>query len=98
VRLSAAAGAALALTLAGCAGPPEQEAAERAVRDAGAGGEVRCTANSRIWFREGPPADFFLCTRRSSHGLCDRFRVDRRGDGYRATLLARDGDCALPVG
>jgi hypothetical protein len=98
VRVPAAAGAALALALAGCAGPPEQEAAERAVRDAGADGEVRCTANSRIWFREGPPADFFLCTRRSGHGLCDRFRVDRRGDSYRATLLVRDGDCALPVG
>jgi hypothetical protein len=98
VRLPGAAAAALALVLAGCTGPPEQEAAERAVRDTGAGGEVRCTANARVWFREGPPADFFLCTRRSRHGLCDRFRVDRSGDSYTATLLARDGDCALPVG
>lgn len=98
MRLQAAAAAAVALGLTGCTGPPEQEQAERAVRDTGAGGEVRCTANSRIWFREGPPADFFLCTRRSGHGRCDRFRVDRRGNSYTATLLVRNGDCALPVG
>jgi hypothetical protein len=86
-----------ALSLSACAGPPEQEGAERAV-ERRAGADAQCTGRSRIWFMEGPPAELMLCIVRRGGGLCDRYRVDRTGDRYRVTLTARNGDCSLPAG
>ena len=87
-----------ALTLAGCAGAPEEEGAERAVVHASGSDRVQCTGRSRIWFREGEPAEVLLCVARREHGLCDRYRVERTGESYRVLALARDSDCALPPG
>lgn len=86
------------LALAACAGPPEEEGAERAVTQEAGTDRVECTGRSRIWFREGEPAEVLLCVTRREHGLCDRYRVDREGSRYRVTLLARESDCALPAG
>jgi hypothetical protein len=89
--------AALGALAAGCSGAPEEEAAERAV-EARAGAPAQCTGRSQIWFVEGPPAELMLCIVRVDGGVCDRYRVDRRGDRYRVTLTAKNGDCTLPVG
>lgn len=87
------------LVLAGCGQAPEQRGAERAVtRSAARGDDARCTSRSRIWFKEGPPARVFLCTLRLEHGLCDRYRVERRGRRYAVRLVASSTDCALPAG
>ena len=94
-RLAAIAAAALAL--AGCVGAPEEEGAERAVEER-AGRDATCTGRSQIWFKEGPPAELMLCVVRRDGAVCDRYRVDRRGERYRVTLTARNGDCVLPVG
>jgi hypothetical protein len=81
----------------GCAGAPEQEAAERAV-ERRAGHEAQCTGRSRIWFKDGPPAELMLCIVRREGGVCDRYRVDRRGESYRVTLTARNAHCQIPAG
>ena len=95
---AAAAVAALAV-LAGCgAGPPEHEAAERALARMAEADQANCTARSRIWFREGPPANVFICAVGLGDGFCDRYRVDRSGTRFRARLLERHGGCILPVG
>jgi hypothetical protein len=96
-RRHVAPAAAAALALAGCAGAPEEEGAERAVEQR-AGGEAQCTGRSQIWFKEGPPAELMLCIVRRDGAVCDRYRVDRRGNRYRVTLTARNDDCTLPVG
>jgi hypothetical protein len=96
LRASCATAVAVA-ALAACAGPPEQEGAERAV-ERRAGREAQCTGRSRIWFKEGPPAELMLCIVRLENAVCDRYRVDRRGESYRVTLLARAGECTLPAG
>lgn len=92
--------AALALVLAGCAQAPESEAAQRAVeRDARGERSVDCTSRSLRWFREGPPAERFLCVARREHGHCDRYLVERSGTEFVARRTARDTvDCALPAG
>ena len=60
--------AAVALALAGCADAPETVAAEQAVsREAGTD-RVECTGRSRIWFREGEPAELVLCIARRESG------------------------------
>jgi len=87
-----------ALTLAGCAGAPEEEGAERAVAREASTDRVQCTGRSRIWFREGDPAEVILCVARREHGLCDRYRVDRRGTSYHVVRVARESHCALPPG
>lgn len=93
-----AAAALAVLALAGCADAPEEEGATRAVaREAGTE-RVECTGRSRIWFQEGTPAEVLLCVARRDGGVCDRYRVDRRGDTYGVTLLLRGSDCALPPG
>jgi hypothetical protein len=87
------------VVLAGCgAGPPEQEAAERAVAQMADTDQARCTARSRIWFSEREPANVFVCAVRVGDGFCDRYRVDRAGAHFRARLLERHGGCILPVG
>jgi hypothetical protein len=87
------------VVLAGCgAGPPEQEAAERALARTAGADEANCTARSRIWFREGPPANVFICAVEVGEGLCDRYRVDRNGARFRASVLERRGGCILPAG
>jgi hypothetical protein len=87
------------VVLAGCgAGPPEQEAAERAVARIADSDQARCTARSRIWFSEREPANVFVCAVELGDGFCDRYRVDRTGARFRAVLLERHGGCILPVG
>jgi hypothetical protein len=90
---------AAAAILAGCvADAPEQVAAEREVaRVTGADG-AECTARSRFWFSEGPPAEVFVCAVRVGNGLCDRYRVDRDGADFRVRVLERRASCVLPVG
>jgi hypothetical protein len=39
-----------------------------------------------------------LCIVRLGEGVCDRYRVDRRGERYRVTLTARNAHCQLPAG
>jgi hypothetical protein len=87
-----------ALALAGCAAAPEEEGAEDAVARASGTDRVECTGRSRIWFREGSPAEVMLCVARRDASVCDRYRVDREGSSYAVRLLARGGDCALPPG
>ena len=95
---AAAALAALGV-LAGCgAGPPEQEAAERYLARTTEADRAECTARSRIWFREGEPANVFVCAVEVGDGFCDRYRVDRSGAQFSARLLERHGGCVLPVG
>ena len=91
------AAAVVVAVLAGCGTTPEQSGAERAVASR-AGADARCTSRSQVWFREGPPAEVFVCVAEREHGLCDRYRVDRTRARYRVTVLARASDCALPVG
>jgi len=97
--VKACAALAALVVLAGCgAGPPEQEAAERAVARMAGADAANCTARSRIWFREGPPANVFICAVEVGDGLCDRYRVDRSGARFRAAVLERHGGCILPAG
>ena len=86
------------LALAACAGAPEEEGAERAVARESQTERVECTGRSRIWFREGPPAEVLLCIARREDGRCDRYRVERRRAQYRVLLLARGDHCSLPPG
>jgi hypothetical protein len=88
----------VALVLAGCAGAPEEEGAERAVARESGSERVECTGRSRIWFREGPPAEVLLCIARREEGRCDRYRVERRRAQYRVRLIARGDHCSLPPG
>ena len=91
--------AAAAVLVAGCgAAPAEERGAERAVARAADASTARCTSRSYRWFVDGPPAEDFICAVRAEHGLCDRYRVDRKGTQYRVRLLERDGSCTLPVG
>ena len=90
--------AAVALALAGCADAPETVVAEEAVsREAGTD-RVECTGRSRIWFREGEPAELVLCIARREDGLCDKYRVDLGERRPRVVLTGRDSDCVLPPG
>ena len=59
---------------------------------------AECTARSRFWFSEGPPAEVFVCAVRVENGLCDRYRVDRDGADFRVRVLERRASCVLPVG
>ncbi len=87
------------VVLAGCgAGPPEQEAAERYLARTTEADGAECTARSRIWFREGPPANVFVCAVELGDGFCDRYRVDRSGAQFSARLLEQHGGCILPAG
>jgi hypothetical protein len=95
----AAAALAALVVLAGCgAGPPEQEAAERYLARITEADGAECTARSRIWFREGEPANVFVCAVKVGDGFCDRYRVDRDGAKFAARVLERHGGCVLPVG
>lgn len=97
--MKAAAGLAAIVVLAGCgAGAPEQEAAEQALARIAQADEVRCTARARVWFRTGEPANVFVCAVRVGDGFCDRYRVDRSGVQFRASVLERHDGCILPVG
>ena len=85
--------------LAGCgADPPEKVGAERAVARAAHADSADCTSRSRILFKEGPPANVFICAVKVGDGLCDVYRVDRRGTSYRTRVLERHGGCTLPAG
>ncbi len=96
--MRAAALAAVAI-LAGCGpGAPEQEAAEREVASATRSERAECTARSRFWFAEGPPAEVFVCAVRIEDGFCDRYRVERDGAEFSVRVLERRASCVLPVG
>ncbi len=96
--MRAAALAAVAI-LAGCGpGAPEQEAAEREVARATRSERAECTARSRFWFAEGPPAEVFVCAVRVDDGFCDRYRVERDGAEFTVRVLERRASCVLPVG
>jgi hypothetical protein len=85
--------------LAGCgADPPEKVGAERAVARQAHAESADCTSRSRILFKEGPPANVFICAVKLGNGLCDVYRVERRGVNYRARVLERHGGCTLPAG
>jgi hypothetical protein len=85
--------------LAGCgADPPEKVGAERAVARQAHAESADCTSRSRILFKEGPPANVFICAVKVGSGLCDVYRVERRGANYRARVLERHGGCTLPAG
>ena len=92
--------AAAALLAGGCSKAPESEGAKRAVEErAPDARQVDCTDRSVRWFREGPPAERFVCIARMEHGHCDRYLVERSGTRYRPERVERDTvDCALPVG
>jgi hypothetical protein len=60
--------------------------------------EARCTARASVWFRDGEPANVFVCAVELGDGFCDRYRVDRNGLQFRASVLERHGGCVLPVG
>ena len=97
--MRAAAALAALVVLAGCgAGPPEQEAAERFLARTTEADGAECTARSRIWFREGEPANVFVCAVKVGDGFCDRYRVDRSGAQFSARLLEEHGGCVLPAG
>jgi hypothetical protein len=95
-----AAAALAVLVLAGCsnADAPEQVAAERALARMTEADEARCTTRASVWFRDGEPANVFICAVELGDGFCDRYRVDRNGLQFRATVLERHGGCVLPVG
>jgi hypothetical protein len=96
VRLAALAAIAI---LVGCGpGAPEQEAAEREVARAAGAAAAECTARSRFWFAEGPPAEVFVCAVHVRNGFCDRYRVDRDGARFHVRVLERRASCVLPVG
>ena len=87
------------VALAGCgADAPEKEAAEVALAQMANVDEARCTARASTWFRDGEPANVFVCAVEIGDGFCDRYRVDRNGLQFRATVLERRGGCVLPVG
>ena len=91
--------AALVLALAGCARAPESEAAQRAVERRAGDARVSCTDRSVRWFREGPPAEVFLCVARRDHGHCDRYLVERDGNRFAVRRTEADTvDCGLPAG
>ncbi len=97
--MKAVAALAALVVLAGCgAGAPEQEAAERALARMTNTDQARCTARARVWFRDGEPASVFVCAVKVGDGFCDRYRVDRTGAQFRASVLERHGGCILPVG
>jgi hypothetical protein len=97
--VKAIAALAAVLVLAGCgAGAPEQEAAEVALARIARTDEARCTARASVWFRGGEPANVFVCAVALGDGFCDRYRVDRNGLQFRASVLERHGGCVLPVG
>jgi uncharacterized lipoprotein YajG len=88
---------AAALVLAGCAGPPEHEHAVDAVARASGTERVQCTSNARLWFKE-QRVKVFLCLVRREHGVCERWRVERNGNRYRARLELERAECTLPAG
>jgi hypothetical protein len=97
--VKAVAALAAVVVLAGCgAGAPEQEAAEVALARLANADEARCTARASVWFRDGEPANVFVCAVDVGDGFCDRYRVDRNGLQFRASVLERHGGCVLPVG
>jgi hypothetical protein len=92
--------AVVAVVAAGCVQAPESERAKEAVEAEATGARrVDCTSRSMRWFREGPPAERFLCVARGEHGRCDRYVVQRSGDRFEARRTERDtADCTLPSG
>ena len=87
------------LVLAGCGvDAPEQQAAEQALARMTNADEARCTTRASVWFRDGEPANVFVCAVEVGDGFCDRYRVDRNGLQFRASVLERHGGCVLPVG
>jgi hypothetical protein len=99
--VKAVAALAAVVVLAGCgagAGVPEQEAAEQALARMAEADEAECTARASVWFRDGEPANVFVCAVALGDGFCDRYRVDRNGLQFRASVLERHGGCVLPVG
>ena len=90
---------AVLVVLAGCGvDAPEQQAAERALARMAEVDEARCTTRASVWFRDGEPANVFVCAVELGDGFCDRYRVDRNGLQFRASVLERHGGCVLPVG
>ncbi len=90
---------AVLVVLAGCGvDAPEQQAAERALARMAEADEARCTTRASTWFRDGEPANVFICAVELGDGFCDRYRVDRNGLQFRASVLERHGGCVLPVG
>jgi predicted homoserine dehydrogenase-like protein len=97
--VKAAAALAVVVVLAGCgAGAPEQQAAELALARMTNADEARCTTRASVWFRDGEPANVFICAVAVGDGLCDRYRVDRNGLQFRASVLEQRTGCVLPVG
>jgi hypothetical protein len=86
-----------AFALAGCTGPPEHERAVEAVAQASGSDRVQCTSNARLWFKE-QRVKLFLCLVRREHGLCERWRVQRRNGRYLARRELERAECALPAG
>ena len=87
------------VALAGCgAGAPEQEAAELALARMTNADEAKCTTRASVWFRDGEPANVFVCAVAVGDGFCDRYRVDRNGLQFRASVLEQRTGCVLPVG
>lgn len=86
-----------ALVLAGCTGAPEHERAVDAVVRASGTERVQCTSNARLWFKE-QRVKVFLCLVRREHGVCERWRVERRGGRYVARRELERAECALPAG
>ena len=88
------------VVLAGCGAvdAPEQQAAERALARMADADEAKCTTRASVWFRDGEPANVFICAVELGDGFCDRYRVDRNGLQFRASVLERHGGCVLPVG
>ena len=86
-----------ALVLAGCTGAPEHERAVDAVVEASGSDRVQCTSNAERWFTE-ERVKLFLCLVRREHGICERWRVDRRGDRFVARRELERAECALPAG
>jgi hypothetical protein len=62
-------------------------------------GDVRCTANPRLWFVERQ-ASVVICAARKEAGGCDWFRVDLVPVGSVVTTKVRlesaDAGCVLP--
>ena len=99
--MKAAAALAVLVVLAGCGADtraPEQQAAEQALARMAEADEARCTARASVWFRDGEPANVFICAVEVGDGFCDRYRVDRSGAQFRSSVLERRGGCVLPVG
>ena len=98
--MKAAAALAAVVVLAGCGvdDSPEQQAAERALARMADADEAKCTTRASVWFRDGEPANVFICAVEVGDGLCDRYRVDRNGLQFRSSVLERHGGCVLPVG